>query len=383
MKRYGNLWPEILDFENLLLAARQAQKGKRFRPNVLEFNHALERELFCLQNELQTQTYQPGPYRTFEVWDPKPRLISAAPYRDRVVHHALCNVIMPLLEPTLITDTYANRIGYGTHRALARFTEFARSYRYCLQCDIQKYFPSIDHEILKSLIRKRIKCPETLWLIDLIIDASNEQEPVIEHFPGDDLLTPVQRRKGLPIGNLTSQFFANLYLSPFDHYVKRQLKLKCYLRYVDDFASFSDDRQQLVEARAAMEEYLNTLRLKIHPIKSQLFETRHGANFVGFRVLPDRIRVRNDNLRRARKRMKQLQQDYEAGNISLKPLVQRLQSWEAHLLHGDTYHLRRKIFDHYVFRKQEEGRIGSKTPVEETRLPIKEERTEHQAEGES
>jgi retron-type reverse transcriptase len=354
MKRHSNLWPLITDFDNLLQAARQAQQGKRFRPSVLAFNFALEQELFTLQQELRDRTYQPGTYRTFEIWEPKPRLISAAPYRDRVVHHALCNVIMPLLEPTLIGDTYANRIGYGTHRALKRFTGWARSHRYCLQCDIQKYFPSIDHEILKALIRRRLKCPETLWLIDIIIDASNEQPPAIEYFPGDDLLTPVERRRGLPIGNLTSQFFANLYLSPFDHFVKRQLKLKHYLRYVDDFAAFSDDRQALADARLAMEDFLVTLRLKMHPIKSQLFETRHGANFVGFRILPDRIRVRSDNLRRARKRMQQLQRDYEVGHITLKPLVQRLRSWEAHLMHGDTHRLRRKLFDAYAFRRKKD-----------------------------
>lgn len=363
MKRYGNLWPAITDFDNLLKAARLAQQGKRFRPNVLAFNFALEQELFTLQRELRNHSYQPGGYRTFEIRDPKPRLISAAPYRDRVVHHALCNVIVPLLEPTLIEDTYANRIGYGTHRALKRFTACARSYHYCLQCDIQKYFPSIDHAILKGLIRRRLKCPDTLWLIDTIIDASNEQPPAIEHFPGDDLLTPVQRRRGLPIGNLTSQFFANIYLSPFDQFVKRQLKLKHYLRYVDDFAAFSDDRQELAEARLAMEDYLATLRLKMHPIKSQLFETRHGANFVGFRVLPDRIRVRNDNLRRARRRMKQLQKDYETGTITLKPLVQRLQSWEAHLMHGDTHRLRRKLFDAYSFRlKEDRDQANGKKP---------------------
>ena len=210
MKRYGNLWPEIIDFENLLIAARKAQKGKRFRADVLEFNHALEQELFTLQDELQAQTYRPRKYHKFKIWDPKPRMISKADYRDRVVHHALYNVIMPLLERTLIWTTYANRLGYGSHRALKRFTQFARSHQYCLQCDIQKYFPTIDHAILKTLIRRKIKCPDTLWLIDTIIDASNKQDPVIQYFPGDDLLSPLQRRKGLPIGNLTSQMFANV-----------------------------------------------------------------------------------------------------------------------------------------------------------------------------
>ena len=356
MKRHDDLWPLVIDFENLLRASRRAQKGKRFRSNVLAFNHQLEQELQQLQTELQNLTYQPGEYRTFRIRDPKPRMISAAPYRDRVVHHGLCNVIVPLLDRTLIHDTYANRLGYGTHRALKRFTGWARQYRYCLQCDIAKYFPSIDHEILKTLLRKHLKCPETLWLIDRIIDASNEQIPVIEYFPGDDLLTPVQRRRGLPIGNLTSQFFANLYLSPFDHFVKRQLKLKRYLRYVDDFAAFSDDLLELAEARVAMERFLETLRLRMHPIKSQLFETRYGANFVGFRILPERIRVRNDNVRRARRRLKALQRQYAVGEIDLEPLVQRLQSWEAHLKHGDTYRLRQRVFERHRFMREAEDR---------------------------
>ena len=362
MRRHGNLWPQVINFENLLLASRLAQKGKRFRPNVLAFNYRLELELLTLQTELKRLSYRPGGYRTFRIRDPKPRMISAAPYRDRVVHHGLCNVIVPLLDRTLIEHTYANRLGYGTHRALKRFTGWARQYRFCLQCDIEKYFPSIDREILKALLRKHLKCPETLWLIDTIIDASNEQMPVIEYFPGDDLLTPAFRRRGLPIGNLTSQFFANLYLSPFDHFVKRQLKLKRYLRYVDDFAAFSDDRQELVEARQAMEEYLGTLRLKMHPIKSQLFETRYRANFVGFRVLPDRIRVRNDNVRRARRRLKALQQQYGTGEIGLEPLVQRLQSWEAHLKHGDTYRLRQRVFERHTFVRDEESEARIQEP---------------------
>jgi retron-type reverse transcriptase len=158
-------------------------------------------------------------------------LISAAPYRDRVVHHALCAVIMPIFEKTFIHDTYANRVGYGTHRALERFTSFARSSQYVLQCDIRKYFPSIDREILKTLIRRKIQCPDTLWLIDAIIDNGNDQESSPDFFPNDSLLDPVERKRGLPIGNLTSQWFANIYLSGFDHFVKEQLKVKKYLRY--------------------------------------------------------------------------------------------------------------------------------------------------------
>jgi len=351
MKRYGNLWHRIIAFDNLLHAAHKAQRGKRFRHSTLLFNFHLEDELIQLHQALETQTYRPGKYKTFQIWEPKPRLISAAPFRDRVVHHALCAIILPIFERTYIFDSYANREGFGTHRALRRFTHFARNSRYILQCDVRRYFPSIDHEILKTLIRRKIKCPQTLWLIDTIIDGSNEQEPVIEHFPGDDLLTPLQRRRGLPIGNLTSQFFANIYLNGFDHFVKEQLQAPNYLRYVDDFALFSDDRAFLADARLAVEAYLATLRLKIHPIKSQLFETCQGANFVGFRVLPTHIRVRNDNLRRARRRFKRLKLAYSHDRISFHELTQCVRSWAAHLKHGDTAQLRQNIFHELYFVK--------------------------------
>jgi len=349
MKRYGNLGHEITEFSNLLLAAKKAQKGKRFRENVLAFNYNLEPELFRLQAELKSKTYQPGGYRTFEIFEPKPRIISAAPYRDRVVHHALCNIIFPIFERTFIGDSYANRIGFGSHRALRRCTKFARSSKYVLQCDIRKYFPSIDHEILKSQLRRKIKCPDTVWLIDNIIDSSNTQETAIDYFPGDDLLMPLERRRGLPIGNLTSQFFANVYLNSLDHFVKEQIKATKYLRYVDDFALFSDNKIFLAEAKIKIAEYLINLRLKLHPGKSQISATKQGVSFVGFRILPSRIRVRNHNLRLGRKRLQQMLCDYENGKIEQDKISQSIQSWVAHLEHGDTWRLRQKIFNSLHF----------------------------------
>lgn len=351
MKRHGNLFPQITDFGNLLAAARQAERGKRYQPNVLAFNARLEERLIGLQAALRAKTYCPGEYTTFEIKEPKPRLISAAPYQDRVVHHALCNIIGPIFERTFIADSYANRIGFGTHRALRRFTAFCRSSRYVFQSDIKKYFPSIDHDILKSLIRRKIKCPDTLWLIDTIIDHSNPQEPVYDYFDGDEPLTPFQRRRGLPIGNLTSQFFANIYLNGFDHFVKERLHAAKYLRYVDDFAVFHDDRAFLQDVRPAVEAYLAGLRLKIHPVKSQIFATRKGANFVGFRIFLDYTRVRNENLRRARRRLRQMQTDYADGVIGQQEITQSLRSWIAHLEHGDTWRLRERIFASLVFRR--------------------------------
>lgn len=343
MKRYNHLWAEITSFENLLLAAKKAQRSKRFRDNVLAFNHDLEQNLLTLQTQLRDQTYQPGKYRTFEIFEPKPRIIAAAPYTDRVVHHALCNIIVPIFERTFIRDSYANRSGYGTHRALKRFTKFARSSRYILQCDVQKYFPSIDRAILKSLIRRKINCPETLWLIDGIIDNGNDVPIPMQYFPGDTLLTPLERTTGLPIGNLTSQFFANVYLNGFDHFVQEQLQISRYLRYVDDFALFGDDRGLLAEARETIETYLASLRLVIHPIKSQLFETSCGANFVGFRILPNQIRVRGDSLQRGRKRFRKNRLRFLLGRMAREEWGRSTQSWMAHLQHADSWRLRQAI----------------------------------------
>ncbi|HAD10942.1 MAG TPA: RNA-dependent DNA polymerase, partial [Saprospirales bacterium] len=238
MKRLGGLFESIITFDNLLLAFYKARKGKRSNQNVAAFEANLEWELLRLAEELRTDTYQPGAYRTFLIHDPKQRMISAAPFRDRVVHHALCNIIEPIFEPTLITHTYANRKGKGIHAGIRYCQECVRKYSYVLKSDIKKYCPGIDHDILIKIIARKIKCTRTLLLIDRIIDNSNPQEIVLDYFPGDNLFTTSQRRKGLPMGNLTSQFFANLYLSPLDHFIKEELQMEGYARYVDDLIIF-------------------------------------------------------------------------------------------------------------------------------------------------
>ena len=350
MKRYGNLWGDVASIENLFIASKKAQRGKRFRENVLLFNFNLEEELLTLHEELIAKTYLPGIYRTFLIVEPKKRMISAAPYRDRVVHHALCNVIVPIFEKTFIDHTYANRLGYGTHRALRSFAKYTRKYRYVFQGDIRQYFPSIDHEILKSLIRRKIKCRDTLWLIDRIIDASNDQKVKGGYFSGDDLFTPGERRRGLPIGNLTSQFFANIYLNGLDHYVQDEVGCAGYVRYVDDFALFDNDVERLKAARIAVESYLEGVRLRIHPVKSQIFETMRGPCFVGFRVLPETIRVRSENLRRSRRRLKRYRLAYGRGEMPVAKVTECLRSWIGHLGHGNTWRLRERIFATLGFR---------------------------------
>jgi retron-type reverse transcriptase len=269
-------------------------------------------------------------------------LISAAPYCDRVVHHAICNVIEPVFEPSFIFDSYANRTGKGTHRAILRYQEFARKNTYVLKADIKKYFPSIDHEILKSAIRKKIGCPKTLKLIDQIIDNSNPQEPVFDYFPGDDLFS-LTRKKGIPIGNLTSQFFANIYLNAFDHYVKEQMGCKFYIRYVDDFVIFGKNKQELWTILDKCKEYLSANRLVLHPNKSRIFQVSEGIEFLGHRVFPHLRLLKKQNIRRFKRKFRKQIRMYDRGVLSEIEWIRSFNSWQGHAAFSKTWRLRNKV----------------------------------------
>lgn len=347
MKTHKNLFDKIVDYENMLMAAAKAQRGKRFEPCVLAFNHEMEKNLFKLQDELKNGSYQPGPYYGFYIHEPKKRLISAAPYRDRVVHHALCNIIEPVFEKVFIYDTYACRKEKGTHRAVLRYSEYCRQNKYVLKCDIKKYFPSIDHQILKKLIRRKIACKQTLWLVDKIIDNSNPQEEVLEYYPGDDLFTPGERRKGIPIGNLTSQFFANIYLNDLDHFIKEKLFCRNYIRYCDDFVLFCDDKAKLHEWRQAIISHLETLRLKLHENKSQVSPVKKGTTFLGFRIYPEYRRLVRENLVLARRRLKKLKEALLAGEKDLSACRNSIMAWFGHARWADTFMLRKQIAEEW------------------------------------
>lgn len=349
MKRIGNIWGDIIAFENLHRAAYQVLRGKRGQVQAGEFFDDLEGNLFQLQRELQTHAYEPGNYRTFWITDPKPRLISAAPFRDRVIHHALVNIIEPIFERRFIPHSYACRTGKGTHKALDRFVTWCRSSRYVLKMDIRKFFPSLDHVILKETIRQAIKDPDALWLCDLIIDRSNEQEPVLLHFPGDNLFTPITHKHGLPIGNLTSQFFANVFLDQLDHFVKDRLRVKRYLRYVDDFCIFHEDKLYLIRLRAEISDFLLNLRLRLNEAKSRIRRLKEGIEFLGFVILPDRIRLNHRAVRKQRKRIQKLQLKYAERLISWDKVKESLQAWNAHAAYGDTWRLRGNVFRTMVF----------------------------------
>ena len=351
MKRRGGLWGALTSFENLHLAAAKAARGKRRRANVARFNHRLESSLFRLQTELMERSYRPGEYHSFRIRDPKPRLISAAPYRDRVVHHALCNVLEPVFERSFVHESYACRRGKGSHAALERFAMHARRYPYVLLCDVRRFFPSMDHQVLKALIARKLKDPDVQWLVDLIIDGSNDQDRVIDWFPGDDLLAPLEHRRGLPIGNQTSQFFSNVYLDPLDHFVKERLRVKGYCRYCDDFALFSDDKRMLAEHREACREFLAGLRLKLHPRKAEIWRVIDGPRFLGFRNSATHRQLVRENVVRMSRRMAQLQARYASGDAQLDEVTHAIASWLGHAQHASTWRLRERLFSTLVFQR--------------------------------
>jgi len=345
-KIHNHLYRQIISFDNLYLAYRAAARGKRGQPNVAAFEFDLEANLLQLQKELWLQTYRPGPYYNFRIYDPKPRLISAAPFRDRVVHHALVRVIEPIFERSFIADSYANRVGKGTHRALDRCQEFARRYRYVLQCDVRQFFPSIDHAVLGGILTRKIGDQDVMWLVDRILESGVgvlSEEYEIAYFPGDDLFAAA-RPRGLPIGNLTSQFWANCYLNPLDHFVKRELRCKGYLRYVDDFLLFSNDKRQLWAWKREVVMFLARLRLTLHERESTVYPVTNGIPFLGFRVYPTHRRLKRANGVAFVRRLRRLQRSLAQGDVIYEEVDRRVQGWIAHAAHGDTYRLRRSIF---------------------------------------
>lgn len=352
MKRTGNLWPKVSSFANLLAAAKRAAAGKRSRPDVAAFTLNLESELVQIRRELLDGSYQPGRYRSFQVMDPKPRLISAAPFRDRIVHHALTQVLEPIFERRFSKDSFACRTGFGVHRALNRAMYGARRCPYVLKCDVRKYFASVDHEILNGLLARVVKCRRTLDLAAKIIDASNPQEEAVSYFPGDDLFTPFERQRGLPLGNQTSQFFANVYLNPLDQIVNRELRPEVYVRYVDDFLVFSSSKQRLREMRTQIENALCTLRVAIHPRKSRIYRSSDGVTFLGWRIFPEHTRLVRENVTRFRQRMRDLQAEYELGRIGWDEIRPRVRAWIAHAAHGNTWKLRREVLGQFAFRRR-------------------------------
>jgi RNA-directed DNA polymerase len=342
---YRQLYSQVWDFENLFRAYRAARRGKRSKESVAAFERQQEQELLALQDELISKTYRPGPYYCFYIQEPKRRLISAAPFRDRVAHHALCQVIEPIWERCFIHDSYANRVGKGTHGALDRAQEFASRYPYFLQCDIRQFFPSIDLAILRAELARLIADRDVLWLCDQILASGQTLTPEeyeMAWFPGDDLLAAL-RPRGLPIGNLTSQFWANVYLNPLDQFIKRELECKAYLRFVDDYLLFADDKATLRTWRQAIIQRLAGLRLVLHEKRAQANPCQFGIPFLGFRVYPAHRRVKARKVINFRRKLKGLAQNANGHPEQWPALNASIRGWVNHVRYADSWGLRRPI----------------------------------------
>ena len=282
MKTHTNLFENAFSFANLLEAYKRARRGKQGRHEIATFGWRLESKLLELRQELLSGSYTHGTYRHFIVSDSKRREIQAAPFRDRVVHHAVVAALEPIFDKGFIFDTYACRVGKGTQAAIERFEQFARASRYILSMDISKYFASIDHEILFSLLKHKIRDTRMLELCRRIIISTEES-------PG----------RGIPIGNLTSQLFANIYLNEFDQYAKHTLRLPHYIRYMDDIAALSDDKKELHEVKEAAAVFMrDRLGLALHPRKVQVVPLAIGVDFLGYRIYPHHRLLRKSTVAR-------------------------------------------------------------------------------------
>ena len=315
----------------MIRAARQAARAKRRKPAVARFLRDIEAEVLRLERELIDRSYRPRPYRSFAVSDPKQRMICAADFRDRVVHHAACDLLAPIIERTFIADSFACRNGKGSHAAVRRAQRFLKRFPFFLKLDVRKFFDSVDHGVLKTFLRKKIKDPDFLWLLEVFID-----HPVPWTQPG----------KGLPIGNLTSQHFANFYLDPLDHTIKDRWGVKGYVRYMDDLVVFGTDKPRLWQILAHVGHFLNhTLLLRIKPGTVVLAPSAEGLGFLGFRIFPGLIRLPQKSWRRFRRKLLAREADFREGRIDEGVLARSVCSLTGHVKHAASRNLLANFFD--------------------------------------
>lgn len=320
MRRAGNLWPAIANFENLLRATRRAARGKRSVAGVARFIERREPECLRLLEELEADTYRPGVPFAFEIRDPKRRTIHSAPFRDRVLHHALIGPLEPIFERRMIADSFACRRGKGTHAAIARARFFVRRYRWFLKLDIAQFFSSIPHDVVVETLERIVKDRRVLRLC----------ETIVRETPLDAEGTRAGR--GLPIGNLTSQWFANLALDRLDHHVKENLCMAGYVRYMDDFALFSGSKARLQHLHGELEAYASeVLSLRLKERGTVLAPVSQGLPFLGWRIYPGMARLRPKNLRRTEARLRHRRWQERRGTLTEDQLADATRSVHAHL----------------------------------------------------
>ena len=345
MKIYKDLFNRIVSLGNLVTAWEEFRSDKGKKADVLEFEYSLEPNLFALRRELGSKRYSHGSYEGFYIRDPKVRHIHKAAVRDRVLHHAVFRILNPIFEETFIANSFSCRVNKGTHKGVLAAENMiraeSRNYTipcFALKCDVRKFFDSIDHEILLAILKRRIADPDTMWLL---------QEIVRSFEVGG---TSLFNRHGLPIGNLTSQLFANVYMNEFDQFVKHEMRVKNYARYTDDFIVVSADKKYLEGLLDPFQEFLGErLRLSLHPKKISIGNVARGVDFLGYVALPHYKGLRTKTKHRIFRKLRERVMQYRRGDISEHSLSQSLHSYLGALSHADAHQLTEDLKNRYWF----------------------------------
>ena len=345
MKIYKDLYWLIISPKTLFHVWEVFKADKKNKLDVINFELELEKNIFDLYRDLKNETYKHGPYKGFWIHDPKLRKIHKATVRDRVLHHAIFNVLNPIFEPTFISNSFSCRIGKGTHKGMKKVAEMICTVSqnntrqcYALKCDVRKFFNSIDHDILIRIISRRIKDEKVMILMREVIESYVASRPNLFE------------RRGVPIGNLTSQIFANIYMNEFDQIAKQILKIKYYARYTDDFIVVSTDKTYLENLIVKIQEFLRTkLYLELHPKKVIITKHIRGVDFLGYVILPEHIKLRTKTKRKIPKKIQEMVIRYKQGKITKLTLYSSFQSYLGVLSHANAYKLNQEIQNKFWF----------------------------------
>lgn len=345
MKTYKHIYKRVYSWDNLEDAYWRARRGKSGNPKVKEFEKHWRLRLCELMHELRNKTYRPKPLKTFILRDPKTRRICVSHFRDRIAHHALVNILEPIFEPGFIHDSYASRRRKGTLTALNRFDRFkqktsrnGRTLRnarnanevkgFAFKGDIRHYFESVDHEALIGILSKRIRDSDVIWLVRTILNNHHSEQP----------------GKGMPLGNWTSQFFANVYRNELDRFAKHELKAKYYIRYVDDFVILHPSKDTLRYYETRIRTFLGEIKLELHPEKCSIAPLSHGIAFLGFRSFYHHRILKRKNILKIQARLSDLIEECTIGQADASDVLDALQGWAGYAMHGNTYRLRTRLY---------------------------------------
>jgi len=326
MKRVGNLIEKIADSDNLYLAFYKASKGKHAKEEVIEYRDNLQFNILSLREQILSGNISTGNYHYFKIYDPKERKICAAPFSERILHHALMNICHPYFEKTLIFDTYATRIDKGIYKALEKAKIAMGNYQYVAKLDFRKYFDSISHEILKQKLATKFKDKQLLAIFDKIIDNYS-----------------VNKGLGIPIGNLTSQYFANFYLSEYDHFIKEKLKIKVYLRYMDDMLLFSNNKEELKQQMFTLYKESEKLKLTLKPVI--LNKVTQGISFLGYKLFPNKILLNRTSKLRFKRKFNTYQKYLNENIWDDKTFQRHINPLLSFVQHAYTKRLRKEIIE--------------------------------------